>query len=324
MTRLSLIVPCHNEAEAAPLFVAAVTPYASSCCDELEVVFIDDGSTDATLAVLEALARDDARIRVVVLSRNFGKEAALTAGLTYASGDIVIPMDCDLQDPPAVIPLLVAQWRDGALVVQARRRTRTHDAWLKRTSAHVFYRVMSRLADVPIPENAGDFRLMDRRVVAALLTFPERNRFMKGLMAACGFRQAEVWYDRAPRAAGATKFNFWRLWNFALDGITGFTTLPLRVWSYVGALVALAAVGYAAWTVARTLFFGVVLPGYASLLTVVLLLGAAQLIGIGILGEYLARVVKETKRRPLFLVSHLVGFDASLRLVEFRAARRSP
>lgn len=323
MTRLSLVVPCHNEAAAAPLFVAAVTPFAAACCEEFEIVFIDDGSRDETLAVIEGLAAINPAVKVVALSRNFGKEAALTAGLTYATGDIVVPMDCDLQDPPELLLVMVEKWRRGAMVVNARRRTRSADTWLKRVTAGAFYRVMSRMADVPIPENAGDFRLMDRRVVSALLSFPERNRFMKGLMAACGFPQDEVWYDRPERAAGETKFNFWRLWNFALDGITGFTTLPLRIWSYVGAAVGLFAIGYALWTVVRTLLFGVVTPGYASLMTVVLFIGSAQLIGMGIFGEYLARVVKETKRRPLFLVSHVVGFQETRKLVELPSSRRA-
>jgi polyisoprenyl-phosphate glycosyltransferase len=272
-------------------------------------VFVDDGSHDATLQTLLRCREHYPQIRIVELSRNFGKEAALTAGCAHATGDAIILMDCDLQDPPELIPELIAKWREGYQVVQALRRNRSTDSWVKRATAKAFYRFMSKIAEISIPENSGDFRLMDRQVVDALLSFPERNRFMKGLMAACGFRCASIHYDRPARAAGHTKFNFWQLWNFALDGITGFSTLPLRVWTYVGAAVAFTAFVYAAWTIAKTLLWGVVTPGYATTLTVMLFLGGVQLIGIGILGEYVGRIVTESKRRPLYLVAALHGFN---------------
>lgn len=305
---ISLVIPAYNEAEAIPVFLARVTTIMEQTGHDFEMIFVDDGSRDATVPVLLALRDRFPQIRLVELSRNFGKEAALTAGLTYASGDAVIPMDCDLQDPPELIPEMIAKWQQGYQVVHALRRNRSTDSWAKRTTAKGFYKVMQKITFVPIPENCGDYRLMDRRVVNALLSFPERNRFMKGLMAACGFKAASVEYDRPERAAGTTKFNFWKLWNFALDGITSFSTVPLRVWTYIGALVACSAFAYAGWTVIKTMFWGVVTPGYATLLTVALFLGGVQLIGIGILGEYIGRIVVETKRRPVFLVGELHGF----------------
>jgi glycosyltransferase involved in cell wall biosynthesis len=305
---ISIVIPVHNEAEAAPIFIERVVPIIESTKMGYEMVFVDDGSTDLTVRVLLALRERFPCIRLVQLSRNFGKEAALTAGLSYASGDAVIPMDSDLQDPPELIPSMIAKWQAGADVVLAIRRDRSSDTWVKRATAKAFYKVMRKITQIPIPENCGDYRLMDRKVVNALLSFPERNRFMKGLMAACGYKTDIVEYDRPERAAGKTKFNFWKLWNFALDGITGFSTVPLRVWTYVGSAVAGVAFLYAAWVIVKTLIWGVVTPGYATLISVVLFLGGVQLIGIGILGEYIGRIMAETKRRPVFLVGDLHGF----------------
>ena len=310
---ISLVIPCYNEEAAIPVFLSRVVPIMDEMRLDYEMVFVDDGSRDATVATLLELAEAFPRIRLIELSRNFGKEAALTAGLGYATGEAVIPMDCDLQDPPELIPSMVEKWRSGYRVVHAVRRSRSTDSWLKRTTALAFYRMMSGITDVRIPSNCGDYRLMDRAVVNAILSFPERNRFMKGIMAAAGFKAAQVEYDRPERAAGQTKFNFWRLWNFALDGITGFSTVPLRIWTYVGALVALSAFAYAAWIITKTLIWGVVTPGFATLMCVVLFLGGVQLIGIGILGEYIGRINAETKRRPLFLVSGVHGFDPEAR-----------
>ncbi|MHB8699236.1 MAG: glycosyltransferase family 2 protein [Sulfuricaulis sp.] len=305
--QLSLIIPVHNEEEAIPVFLARVIHILQKTDHEL--VFVDDGSYDNTVSTLLAFRHVYPQIRLVELSRNFGKEAALTAGFSYAAGDAVVPIDCDLQDPPELIPEMVAQWRQGYQVVHAVRRNRDTDTWTKRTSARIFYRLMSRITEVPIPDNVGDFQLMDRKVVNALLSFPERNRFMKGLVAACGFKHTTVEYDRTERVAGASKFSLWRLWNFALDGITGFSTLPLRIWTYIGATVAAAAFLCAIWIVIKTLLWGVVTPGYATLLTVMLMLGGLQLVGLGILGEYVGRIVSESKRRPLFLVANLHGFS---------------
>ena len=267
-----------------------------------ELVFIDDGSTDATLPTLLAFAEGDPRIRVIELSRNFGKEAALTAGIDFASGDAVIPIDADLQDPPAVIAALIDKWREGYEVVLAQRVDRSTDSVLKRITAHWFYRVHNTLADHAVPENVGDFRLMDRKVIDELKRFPERSRFMKGLFAWVGFRTATVEYERAPRTADASKFGFWRLWNFALEGITGFSTLPLRVWTYFGFTVSLCAFVYGAFMLIRTLLQGNDVPGYASLLVSVMFLGGLQLMGLGIIGEYVGRVHQEAKGRPIYIV----------------------
>jgi glycosyltransferase involved in cell wall biosynthesis len=304
---LSLVVPAHNEAEALPHFFKRVLPILDHLGVPYEIVFVDDGSRDGTAEMVLAHRLSCPQVRLIKLSRNFGKEAALTAGLEHATGSAVIPIDADLQDPPELIPEMVRLWREGNEVVLGKRRDRSSDHPAKRLSAQAFYRVMARMTHVPIPENCGDFRLMDRRVVDALRAFPERARFMKGLMAACGFKTTQIEYDRPERTAGETKFNAWRLWNFALDGITSFTTLPLRVWTYIGMAVAFMAFAYAGWTIAKTLIWGVVTPGYATLLTVMLLVGGIQLVGIGILGEYIGRIFAETKRRPIYIVSESHG-----------------
>lgn len=223
---LSIVVPCYNEEAAIPFFLATVVPILENTGLSYEMVFVDDGSRDATVATLAAFSSMYPQIRLVELSRNFGKEAAMTAGLTYASGDAIIPMDCDLQDPPELIPLMIEKWQAGFKVVHAVRRSRATDTWAKRATAKAFYRMMEDITDVKIPSNCGDYRLMDRAVVNAILSFPERNRFMKGIMAAAGFKAAQVEYDRPERSASETKFNFWKLWNFALDGITSFSTVP--------------------------------------------------------------------------------------------------
>lgn len=307
--KLSIVIPCYNEESTIPIFLSTAVPILENTGLPFEIVFVDDGSRDATVTVLAALSKVYPQLRVVELSRNFGKEAAMTAGLTYATGNAVIPMDCDLQDPPELIPEMIAQWQAGFKVVHASRRSRATDSWVKRSTARAFYRMMEDITDVNIPSNCGDYRLMDRTVVNAILAFPERNRFMKGIMAAAGFKAATIEYDRPERAAGETKFNFWKLWNFALDGITGFSTVPLRVWTYIGSIVAMFSFIYSGWIVTKTLLWGVVTPGFATLTSVVLFLGGVQLIGIGVLGEYIGRIVAETKRRPLFLVSALHGFD---------------
>ena len=307
--KISLVVPCYNEEEAVPLFLSAISPIMNRTGLDYEVVFVDDGSKDATVKVITGMSAVYPSVRLVELSRNFGKEAAMTAGFTYATGDAIIPMDVDLQDPPELIPEMIQKWRAGAKVVHAVRRSRQTDTWLKRATAGAFYRLMEDITDVKIPSNCGDYRLMDRAVIDAILSFKERNRFMKGIMAAAGFKAAQVEYDRPERAAGHTKFNFWKLWNFALDGITGFSTVPLRVWTYIGGIIAMFSFAYAFWIIIKTMIWGVVTPGYATLTSLILFLGGVQLIGIGVLGEYIGRIVAETKRRPLFLVGELHGFD---------------
>lgn len=320
---LSIVVPVLNEEAAIPLFVAKVAPILAGCVSSYEIVFVDDGSTDGTIAAINACRLNTPEVRAVELSRNFGKEAALTAGLAHARGHAVVPMDVDLQDPPDLIPEMVAKWRTGEKVVLALRRDRSTDSWLKRASASYFYEVMSAITDVTIPANCGDYRLMDREVVLAILSFPERSRFMKGIMAAAGYRTCTIEYDRPERIAGESKFNFWRLWNFALDGITGFSTVPLRMWTYIGLMVALFAFAYASWIVAKTLIWGVVTPGFTTLMAAVLFLGGVQLIGIGVLGEYIGRIFAETKQRPLYLVGALHGFDEATSIKRIHPLRRS-
>jgi glycosyltransferase involved in cell wall biosynthesis len=302
---LSLVVPFFNEEEMIDHFFAATLPVLEAL-DRVafEIVCINDGSRDNTLVKLLARSDTDSRIRVIDLTRNFGKEAALSAGLDEAIGDILIPFDADLQDPPHVIGQLIAKWREGNDVVLARRSNRDSDSFLKRRTAAMFYRMHNAVCDMHIPENVGDFRLITREVANALKQLPETRRFMKGLFAWVGYRTATVDYIREPRAAGKTKFSGWKLWNFALEGFTSFSTLPLRVWTYIGSFVALGAFFYAGFLIIRTIIQGVAVPGYASILTVVLLLGGVQLIGIGVLGEYVGRIYAESKKRPVYLIKN--------------------
>lgn len=299
---ISIVCPFYNEESAAAAFFDRLLPILAAAGEAFEIVCIDDGSTDFTLDRLLAARKECPSIRIVELSRNYGKEAALTAGLDAAKGDVVIPIDADLQDPPELIPALLEKWREGFEVVLAKRATRSEDGAAKRLSAAWYYRVHNAISDLKIPENVGDFRLMDRRVVEAIRSLPEHRRFMKGLFAWVGFRTTMVEYRRGPRSSGTSKFDGWRLWNFALEGITAFGTAPLRIWLYAGMLFALIAFSYAAFIVARTLVYGVDVPGYASLLTVVLMFGGLQMMGLGVLGEYLGRVYLEAKRRPVYIV----------------------
>jgi glycosyltransferase involved in cell wall biosynthesis len=300
---LSLVVPFYNEqAVLKRFFERVVRELERIPAIRFEILCVNDGSRDRTLDGLVAASQFDARVRVIDLTRNFGKEAALTAAIFEARGDLIVPFDADLQDPPEVIGQLVDKWREGYDVVLARRASRDADSWLKRWSARVFYRIHNEIADVPIPENVGDFRLFTRSVAESLKALPESCRFMKGLFAWVGFRTAVVDYRREARAAGASHFSGWKLWNFALEGITSFSTLPLRVWTYLGVSVAVFALTRALWLIVRTLIYGVDVPGYASLATAILLLGGIQLIGIGVLGEYIGRIYLESKGRPIYLV----------------------
>ena len=304
---LSAVVPFLNEEECIPALIAELVESLSKLGTPFELVLVDDGSRDRSVAVAKAEVskRPQINATVISLSRNFGKEAALTAGLEAASGDVVVPLDADLQDPPAIIKEMLAHWREGYDVVYAVRRQRAGESRTKRFTAYGFYRLMGRLSKTGIPADTGDFRLMDRCVVEALLKLPERSRFMKGLFAWVGFRQIAIYYDRDPRKLGQTSWNYWKLWNFAIDGVTSFSRLPLQVWSYAGLAIAILALGYGGWMVLRTLLFGIDLPGYASLMTAVLFLGGIQLLGMGVLGEYLGRIFEEVKNRPLFIVSEI-------------------
>ena len=302
---LSAVIPFLNEEECIPALIAELDQSLSQLGIPFELVLVDDGSRDRSVAVAKAEVNKRPQINatVISLSRNFGKEAALTAGLEASTGDVVVPLDADLQDPPAIIQEMLAHWREGYDVVYAVRKQRAGESRTKRFTAYGFYRLMGRLSKTGIPADTGDFRLMDRCVVDALLRLPERSRFMKGLFAWVGFRQIAIYYDRDPRKLGQTNWNYWKLWNFAIDGVTSFSRLPLQVWSYAGLAIAILALGYGGWMVLRTLLFGIDLPGYASLMTAVLFLGGIQLIGMGVLGEYLGRIFEEVKNRPLFIIS---------------------
>jgi glycosyltransferase involved in cell wall biosynthesis len=306
---LSLVVPCYNEEAVLDRLFARLEPVLEALGLSYEIICVNDGSRDGTLEGLLAHRERNQAIKILDLSRNFGKETALTAGLDACRGRAIIPLDADLQDPPELIPELIAKWREGYEVVFAERASRESDGPLKRLTAKLFYRTYNSLTNINIPANAGDFRLMDQRVVAELRRLPENNRFMKGLFAWVGFHQTGVGYVREPRAAGKTTWNYWRLWNFAIDGITSFSTAPLRVWSYVGLAVSLAAFIYAGILILRVIFVGVDVPGYASLMVVVLFLGGIQLITLGVIGEYLGRIFIEVKGRPIYIVNRSYGLD---------------
>ncbi|MEQ8828784.1 MAG: glycosyltransferase family 2 protein [Alphaproteobacteria bacterium] len=299
---LSLVIPMFNEEDGLDILFDRLCPVLDGIGEPYEILCVDDGSRDGTLAALAKIQDRVPQLVIAELSRNFGKESALSAGLDIARGQAVIPFDADLQDPPEVIPDLVAKWRDGFDVVLARRTDRRAEGAMKRFTAWAFYRTHNVLAEHPIPNNVGDFRLMDRRVVDVLTRLPERRRFMKGLFAWVGFKTAIVDFERASRAAGDTKWNYWKLWNFALEGITSFSSLPLRFWSYIGAAVAAISFLYAAFIVLFTLFAGIDVPGYASLLVIVLFLGGLQLLSLGLLGEYVGRIYAEVKGRPLYVL----------------------
>jgi glycosyltransferase involved in cell wall biosynthesis len=303
---LTAVVPCFNEAAVLPLLHARLRAALDAVAADTRILYVDDGSTDGTAGLLLALAAEDARVGALLLSRNFGKEAALTAGLDHAEGDAVVVLDADLQDPPELISTFWAHFLEGHDVVYGVRRSRAGESWLKRATASAFYRTIGRLSRTPVPADTGDFRLMSRRAVDALKTLRERHRFMKGLFGWVGFRQLGVPYDREPRAAGSTKWNYWKLWNFALEGITSFSAAPLKIATYVGVLTALAAFGFGCWIVLKTLLWGDPVAGYPSLMTVVLFLGGVQLIALGMIGEYLGRLYEESKQRPLYLVDRAV------------------
>jgi glycosyltransferase involved in cell wall biosynthesis len=299
---LSVVVPAFNEAEVLPSFHARLSAVLQGLPLRVEIVYVNDGSSDTTLDVMRKLAGKDRCVAIVNLSRNFGKEIALTAGLDHARGDAVVVIDADLQDPPELITELIRRWRDGYDVVYAKRTARDGESGLKKFTAFAFYRLIQRVSHVRIPQDTGDFRLLSRRAILALGKLREQHRFMKGLFAWIGYPQVAVPYRREQRYAGKTKWNYGRLWNLALEGITSFTTAPLKLATYLGLVTALAAFVYAAIIVYKTLMFGDPVRGYPSLMVVVLFLGGVQLITIGILGEYIGRMFDETKNRPLYLV----------------------
>jgi polyisoprenyl-phosphate glycosyltransferase len=302
---LSVVVPAYNEAAGLDIFHRRLLR-ALAGVESWEVIYVNDGSTDDTLAIMEVLHRTDDRVAVLSLSRNFGKETAITAGLDHAAGDAVVVIDADLQDPPEVIPDLLTCWHAGFDMVYAKRRSRAGESWLKRHTARGFYRLMQRMGDLKLPEDTGDFRLMSRRVVDAVRQLREQHRFMKGLFAWVGYPTTYVLYDRDPRCAGVSKWSYWKLWNLALEGITSFTVMPLKFATYAGLAVALLSMVYVAEVLVKTLIIGNPVAGYPSLMSVVLFLGGVQLMFLGVIGEYLGRVFNETKQRPLYLVERYV------------------
>ncbi len=291
-------------------FFAELVPALDATGLSYEIVCVNDGSRDRTLERLGEFGRT-LPLQVVDLSRNFGKEAALTAGIEHARGRAIIPIDADLQDPPELISEMIALWREGNDVVLAQRKSRGTDTPAKRITARLFYQLINKMSPIAIPSNTGDFRLMDRKVVDALAKLDEKNRFMKGLFAWVGFRTAAIRFDRRSRVAGETKWNYWKLWNFALDGIFSFSNLPLKIWVYVGMVVSTLAFCYGIFLMLRTLFLGIDLPGYASMMVSMLFLGGVQLLSLGIVGEYVGRIYNETKQRPNYLVRSVQDFTAA-------------
>ena len=299
---LSIVVPAYNEEEVLPELHARLAAVLGQLGSEAQIVYVNDGSTDRTVEVIKVLREKDGRVVLVDLSRNFGKEIAMTAGFDYAQGDAVVVIDADLQDPPELIPELLKHYRDGYDVVYAQRMSRAGERALKKASAFLFYRLIQASTRVKIPADTGDFRLLSRRALDALNKLREQHRFMKGLYAWIGFPQKAVPYHRDPRKAGQTKWNYWKLWNFALEGFTSFTIGPLKVATYLGITTALGAFVYAVWVIYKTLAHGDPVAGYPSLMVAILFFGGIQLMTIGILGEYLGRMFDETKRRPLYFV----------------------
>ena len=300
---ISVVAPVYNEEDVIHEFHHRLTAVLSDLQHEVEVIYVNDGSKDSSLALLSSLAAADDRIGVVDLSRNFGKEIAMTAGLDHCRGDAVVVIDTDLQDPPELIVDFIREWEDGFDVVYGRRRSRQGETWLKKKTAQWFYSLIKSVSEVEIPENVGDFRLLSRRALDSLLLLREKHRFMKGLFSWVGYSQKAIDYDRCPRYAGDTKWNYWKLWNFALEGITSFTVSPLIISTYVGFVTSLVAFFYGGFVIVKTLLFGNSVPGYPSLLVVILFLGGIQLMALGVIGEYVGRMFNETKNRPLYLVN---------------------
>ncbi|HWU91198.1 MAG TPA: glycosyltransferase family 2 protein [Kofleriaceae bacterium] len=306
---ISMVAPAFNEARNLPEFLAALVPVLESIGEPWEIVFVDDGSRDDTIGALLAARSQEPRIKVVSLARNFGKDVALTAGLRHARGRAVIPIDCDLQHPPELIRDMVAKWRAGADMVVGVRTKRSEEGFLRRSAARAYYGLMRRMTQVEIPPNAGDYRLLDRKIVDVINEMPERCRFMKGIFAWPGFKTERVEFQANVRAGGRSRWSLFKLWRFALDGLFSFSTAPLKIWTYIGGLSALGAFVYLIITLIQKLVFGIEAPGYASLLIVLLFLGGLLLLSNGIQGEYLARIFEEVKGRPLFVVGRTWGFD---------------
>ena len=306
---LSILVPMYNESEVIPLFFETMDKVLADINMDYEIICVNDGSNDNTLELLTEQAANNSKVKIVSFSRNFGKEPAMSAAIDYATGDAVIPIDADLQDPPELIHDMITQWDAGYDVVYAKRSSRATDSIVKRKTAHWFYNIFNRLSDIDIPENVGDYRLMTRRVVDAIKLLPEKERFMKGLFCWPGFKCTFVEFERQSRAMGSTKFNYWGLWNFAVSGITSFGTMPIRLGIYVGLAIAFCAFIYSLIVITKTLITGIDVPGYASLIVVILFIGGVQLFFLGLMGEYIGRIYKEVKNRPLYIVEREIGFQ---------------
>jgi len=318
---LSIVAPAYNEERNIPAFIAAIVPVLESIGETFEIIFVNDGSRDGTLGMLAAASSQDPRIKVVGLARNFGKDIALSAGLAHASGQAVIPIDCDLQHPVELIPQFVAKWREGNDMVIGVRSKRDEEGFVRRNLSQAYYKVMRSMTSVEIPPNAGDFRLLDRKILDVINKMPERHRFMKGIFAWPGFKVASIEFQARQRANETTSsWSFFKLWRFALDGLFSFSTAPLKLWTYIGVLSALGAFVYLAITLIQKLFLGIAVPGYASLLIVVLFLGGLLLISNGIQGEYIARIFEEVKGRPLYVVGQLYGFEATAEVAAAKPA----
>jgi glycosyltransferase involved in cell wall biosynthesis len=298
----------YNEEEGIESFFTEIEKVITKIDIDYEIICVDDGSKDKTLELLKQKHIENPKIKVIALSRNFGKEAAMTAAIDYCSGDAVIPIDSDLQDPPEIIAEMIEQWRAGYDVVYAKRISRDGDTLIKRNTAGWFYKLFNRVSDVKIPENVGDYRLMDKKVVVAIRQLPEKDRFMKGLFCWPGFKNTTIEFVRQNRAMGTTKFNYWKLWNFALSGITSFSTIPIRMGVYLGLSVSALAFLYGIFIIIKTIFGGADVPGYASLMSIMLFVGGIQLFFMGLMGEYMGRIYKEVKNRPIYYVAEEIGF----------------
>lgn len=307
MKKITIMVPCYNEEAAIPLFYDRIKPIMDSLEYEGELLFINDGSNDNTLHTIQMLQQNDSRIHYLDLSRNYGKEIAMAAGFDYATGDAVINIDCDLQDPPELIPEMIRYWEEGYDDVYAQRTSRKGETWVKRVTAYLFYRMLARMTRIPILVDTGDFRLLSRRAVNALKRMRESQRYTKGLYSLVGFKKKSIPFERDPRIAGKTKWNYSRLIGLGIEGITTFTTVPLRISTVIGIITSIAAFIYMIFTVLKTLIYGVEFPGYASIVSFILFFGGLQLLGLGILGEYVGRIFHETKQRPLYFVNEYTG-----------------
>ncbi|MBR1734039.1 MAG: glycosyltransferase family 2 protein [Alphaproteobacteria bacterium] len=303
---VSIVVPFYNESDSVAIFFKKIIPILKKSKYKFEIVCVNDGSIDDTFEKLLTEKKRHAEIKIINFSRNFGKDSAITAGVDFSEGNCVIPIDCDLQDPPELILDMLQKWKEGFDVVLARRIDRSNDTFLKRITANLFYDIYNRISDYQLPKNVGDFRLMDRKVIDVIKNFQERTRFMKGLFSFVGFKTTYVDYVRPIREKGTTKWSYWKLWNYAIDGITSFSTFPLKICSYIGLFVTLIAFIRSFWIIFKVVFCGIDVPGYASLMVAMLFIGGVQMIFLGVIGEYIGRIYIETKQRPIYIVKDII------------------